>query len=63
MLHAWQGYEDYAWGWDELRPLSKNGTNNFGGLGATIVDSLDTLKMMGAPHSQGGQGRIGELML
>ena len=22
-LHAWRGYERYAWGHDELRPLSK----------------------------------------
>lgn len=48
MLHAWRGYEQYAWGHDELCPLTKSGKNSFGGLGATIVDSLDTLHMMGA---------------
>ncbi|KAL4436084.1 hypothetical protein ABPG77_005532 [Micractinium sp. CCAP 211/92] len=47
MLHAWRGYEQYAWGHDELCPLTKSGKNSFGGLGATIVDSLDTLHMMG----------------
>ena len=41
--HAWQGYVAYAWGKDELQPLSRGGKNSFGGLGATIVDSLDTL--------------------
>ncbi|BBM97475.1 mannosyl-oligosaccharide alpha-1,2-mannosidase [Marchantia polymorpha subsp. ruderalis] len=47
MLHAWTSYETYAWGFDELRPMSKTGVNQFGGLGATIVDSLDTLYIMG----------------
>ncbi|KAL4422458.1 hypothetical protein ABPG75_008655 [Micractinium tetrahymenae] len=47
MLHAWRGYERYAWGQDELCPLTKAGKNSFGGLGATVVDSLDTLYMMG----------------
>lgn len=43
MLHAWTSYEKYAWGRDELQPQSKNGVDSFGGLGATLVDSLDTL--------------------
>ena len=47
MKHAWQGYKRYAWGKDEVRPLSKRGTDNFGGMGATLVDSLDTLWVMG----------------
>ncbi|XP_068637590.1 mannosyl-oligosaccharide 1,2-alpha-mannosidase MNS1-like [Aristolochia californica] len=47
MLHAWTSYEKYAWGNDELQPISKKGVDNFGGLGATIVDSLDTLYIMG----------------
>ncbi|KAI4344474.1 hypothetical protein L6164_011696 [Bauhinia variegata] len=47
MLHAWTSYEKYAWGQDELQPQSKDGVDNFGGLGATIVDSLDTLIIMG----------------
>lgn len=47
MLHAWRGYVTHAWGHDELCPISKKGKDDFGGLGATIVDSLDTLKMMG----------------
>ncbi|KAM7259841.1 hypothetical protein ACFE04_015582 [Oxalis oulophora] len=47
MLHAWTSYEKYAWGFDELQPQSKNGINSFGGLGATLIDSLDTLYIMG----------------
>lgn len=101
-MHAWGGYEKYAWAYDELCPLSQKGElrqrsgcgscgelaaelarkaaagtwpychttclgwlrpaerdlccsfafagkNDFGGLGATIIDSLDTLHMMGEP--------------
>ncbi|KAI9112575.1 hypothetical protein K1719_016498 [Acacia pycnantha] len=47
MLHAWTSYEKYAWGTDELQPQTRNGVDSFGGLGATIVDSLDTLYIMG----------------
>ncbi|XP_052182071.1 mannosyl-oligosaccharide 1,2-alpha-mannosidase MNS1-like [Diospyros lotus] len=47
MIHAWSSYEKYAWGHDELQPQSKNGVDSFGGLGATLVDSLDTLYIMG----------------
>ncbi|KAA8522721.1 hypothetical protein F0562_009117 [Nyssa sinensis] len=47
MLHAWASYEKYAWGQDELQPKTRNGINSFGGLGATLVDSLDTLFIMG----------------
>ncbi|KAH7445716.1 hypothetical protein KP509_01G021300 [Ceratopteris richardii] len=47
MVHAWSSYEKYAWGMDELLPQSRRGSNEFGGLGATIVDSLDTLYIMG----------------
>ena len=45
-LHAWNGYKKYAWGMDELRPVSKSGGHWFG-LGITIVDSLDTMWVMG----------------
>ncbi|KAL5223159.1 hypothetical protein ABZP36_027872 [Zizania latifolia] len=47
MVHAWNSYVKYAWGHDELQPQSKNGVDSFGGLGATLVDSLDTLYIMG----------------
>lgn len=47
MIHAWSSYEKYAWGHDELQPQSKKGVDSFGGLGATLIDSLDTLYIMG----------------
>lgn len=47
MLHAWNSYDKFAWGQDELQPQSKSGVNSFGGLGATLIDSLDTLYIMG----------------
>ncbi|CAM4656159.1 unnamed protein product [Lepidochelys olivacea] len=49
MKFAWDNYRRYAFGKNELRPLTKNGHigNMFGGLrGATIVDALDTLYIM-----------------
>ena len=47
MKHAWAGYKKYAFGFDELKPLSKRGHNPWGGMGTTLVDSLDTLWLMG----------------
>ena len=51
MKHAWDNYVTYAWGKNELRPVSKRGhsASIFGSssMGATIVDSLDTLFIMG----------------
>ncbi|KAL1197415.1 Mannosyl-oligosaccharide 1,2-alpha-mannosidase MNS2 [Cardamine amara subsp. amara] len=47
MIHAWSSYEKYAWGQDELQPQTKDGVDSFGGLGATLVDALDTLYIMG----------------
>lgn len=46
-LHAWRGYKRYAWGQDELKPLSKKGTDTFGNVGMMILDSLTTLKLLG----------------
>merc|ERR1719500_1435294 len=51
MQHAWDGYAKYAWGKNEVRPVSLRGhtASIFGqaSMGATIVDSLDTLYIMG----------------
>lgn len=47
-IHAWSGYKKYAMGYDELQPLSKIGTDGLGGLGATVVDALDTAMIMSA---------------
>jgi mannosyl-oligosaccharide alpha-1,2-mannosidase len=46
MQHAWQGYTTYAFGQDEVLPQSAKGSNNWGGQGITLVDSLDTLWLM-----------------
>ncbi|XP_013999867.1 mannosyl-oligosaccharide 1,2-alpha-mannosidase IA [Salmo salar] len=49
MTFAWDSYKRYAWGSNELRPVSKQGhsSNLFGSIkGATIVDALDTLYIM-----------------
>ena len=40
MRHAWSGYEQYAFGADELLPRSKRGKEKWGGMGVTLVDSL-----------------------
>ncbi|KAJ9113514.1 hypothetical protein QFC20_001865 [Naganishia adeliensis] len=47
--HSWKAYEQYGWGSDEFHPLSKGGSNltEAGGIGYTIVDSLDSLLLMG----------------
>nr|XP_010963789.1 PREDICTED: mannosyl-oligosaccharide 1,2-alpha-mannosidase IA [Camelus bactrianus]XP_015095959.1 mannosyl-oligosaccharide 1,2-alpha-mannosidase IA [Vicugna pacos] len=49
MKHAWNNYKRYAWGQNELKPVSKEGHSSslFGNFkGATIVDALDTLFIM-----------------
>ncbi|EDV44068.2 uncharacterized protein Dana_GF16219 [Drosophila ananassae] len=51
MLHAWHNYARLTWGANELRPIS--GRPYLGGdfgahrLGATIIESMDTLHIMG----------------
>lgn len=44
--HSWNGYKKYAWGHDNVKPMSRRYHEWFG-LGLTIVDSLDTLYIMG----------------
>lgn len=44
---AWAGYKKYAWTHDELKPVSKDAKDPFCGWAATLVDSLDTLWIMG----------------
>jgi mannosyl-oligosaccharide alpha-1,2-mannosidase len=46
-LHAWNGYKQNAWLSDEVAPVSGGKRTNFGGWAATLVDSLDTLWIMG----------------
>lgn len=44
--HAWKGYRRFAWGHDHLRPITESYHDWFG-MGLTILDSLDTLYIMG----------------
>ena len=51
MKHAWDNYVAYSWGKNELQPISHKGHSSSifgsGTFGATIVDGLDTLYIMG----------------
>jgi len=44
---AWNAYRQHAWMKDELAPLSGGTKNGFGGWGASLVDNLDNLWIMG----------------
>ncbi|KAI9852764.1 MAG: hypothetical protein M1838_005522 [Thelocarpon superellum] len=44
---SWASYKTHAWLKDELKPISGGYRNAFGGWAATLVDTLDTLWMMG----------------
>ncbi|TAQ89866.1 hypothetical protein B7494_g1798 [Chlorociboria aeruginascens] len=44
---AWAGYKEHAWLHDELSPVSGKFRDPFCGWAATLVDSLDTLWIMG----------------
>jgi len=47
-LHAWNGYKRYAWGHDELKPISKTYFDWYGtSLYMTPVDAFDTMTLMG----------------
>lgn len=44
--HAWKAYRNFAWGKDELKPISHTSSTWFN-LGLTLVDALDTMWLMG----------------
>lgn len=49
-LHAWNGYKKYAWGHDQLLPLSAGHQEFFVDghpVGLSIIEALDTLYVMG----------------
>jgi len=53
-LHAWEGYRQYAWGHDELLPLSKKPHDWYGTpLYLTPVDAFDTMVLMGLTKEAG----------
>lgn len=44
---GWAGYKQFAWGHDEVHPISGGFGDNWGGFGMTILDSMDSLKILG----------------
>jgi len=46
-VHSWTGYKKQAWLRDEVIPIAGGYRDTFGGWAATLVDSLDTLWIMG----------------
>lgn len=46
-LDVWNEYEKYAFGYDDLLPVSKGSADDFYGWSLTIVDGLDTAIVMG----------------
>ncbi|KAK8791803.1 hypothetical protein WA158_005180 [Blastocystis sp. Blastoise] len=42
----WNNYKEQAWGHDELKPASGGYRDNWGGMGMTLIDALDTLYLM-----------------
>lgn len=46
-VKSWNAYKDKAWMHDELRPVSGRPQDPFGGWAATMVDSLDSLWILG----------------
>ncbi|KAF2100725.1 class I alpha-mannosidase [Rhizodiscina lignyota] len=46
-IRSWETYREHAWLKDEVQPISGGSNNNFGGWAATLVDTLDTLWIMG----------------
>jgi Glycosyl hydrolase family 47 len=49
-FHAWLGYKDFAWGYDEVKPISGKPHDFFipgHSFGLSIIEALDTLYVMG----------------
>jgi Glycosyl hydrolase family 47 len=47
-MHAWSGYKEYAWGHDELKPISRSYHDwHDAPLLMTPVDAMDTMVLMG----------------
>ncbi|KAL1562106.1 Alpha-mannosidase I mns4, variant 2 [Salvia divinorum] len=49
--HAFGGYMKHAFPHDELKPLSCEGEDTLGGYALTLIDSLDTLALLGDRES------------
>lgn len=46
-LLSWNSYRQQAWMRDELQPITGESNDRYGGWGATLVDNLDTLWILG----------------
>lgn len=46
-VQSWNGYKRFAWRQDEVTPLTAGYMNPFGGWGASLVDAMDTLWILG----------------
>ncbi|KII87475.1 glycoside hydrolase family 47 protein [Plicaturopsis crispa FD-325 SS-3] len=46
-VHAYSGYQTYAATYDELLPMTDGKVNNFNGWRVSVIDSLDTMWIMG----------------
>jgi hypothetical protein len=58
-LHAWQGYRRYAWGHDDLDPLSRKPHDWYGvPFLMTPVDAFDTMLLMGLPGEAADTKRL-----
>src|ERR1700721_1856599 len=58
-LHAWNGYKQYAWGHDELKPLSKSYRDwHSVSLEMTAVDALDTMILMSLDDEEAKQKKF-----
>ena len=44
---AWGNYHQRAWGADEIHPVDGTPGRDWGGIGMTLLDSIDTLKILG----------------
>ncbi|VDP09440.1 unnamed protein product [Soboliphyme baturini] len=58
--HAYNGYLQYAYPFDELKPISCKGMDTWGSFALTLVDSLDTLVVLG---NMSEFRRVSELVL
>lgn len=47
-LKCWNNYRQRAWMHDEMTPIAGGATDDLGGWATTLIDSLDTLWIMGA---------------
>ena len=47
MGHVWDGYREKQWGRDEVFPISGGGADALGGISVTLIESLDTLWLLG----------------